>query len=73
MKWLRGLLLALAISLLVGFAIGTWLRLRLERPTTYIGALPALAPLPLDVLDARAPVRDARHHEQEVGEAVQVA
>ena len=38
MKWLRRVLLALLLSLLVGLAIGTWLRLRLERPVYYIGA-----------------------------------
>ena len=37
-KWLGRLLLALLLSLLVGLAIGTWLRLRLERPVYYIGA-----------------------------------
>ena len=38
LKWLGRLLLALLLSLLVGLAIGTWLRLRLERPVYYIGA-----------------------------------
>lgn len=37
-KWLGRLGLALLFSLLVGLAIGTWLRLRLERPIYYIGA-----------------------------------
>jgi hypothetical protein len=37
-KWLGRVLLALLLSLLVGLAIGTWLRLRLERPVYYIGA-----------------------------------
>ena len=36
---LRTVLLALLASLLFGLAVGTWLRLRLERPTWYIGAL----------------------------------
>lgn len=67
MKWLRGFLLALAVSLLVGFAIGTVIRLRLERPTHYIGQQLPLPALPLDVLDVRSPVLDARHHEQQVG------
>jgi hypothetical protein len=31
------LLLALFFSLLLGLAIGTWLRLRLEQPVYYIG------------------------------------
>ena len=37
MKWIRSFLLALLVSLLVGFAIGTWLRLRMERRPVYIG------------------------------------
>jgi hypothetical protein len=44
-------------------------RLRLARPTLYIGdrgASPA-NPLPLDVGHAGAAVRHARHHEQQVG------
>ena len=61
------------LILLVGLAIGTWIRLRMERPRTYIGALPAVAPLPGDVVDARAAVLDTRHHEQQIREAVQVA
>ena len=39
MKLLKGVLLALLFSLLVGLAIGTAVRLRLERPTDYIGEL----------------------------------
>ena len=37
MKLLRRILIALGLSLLAGFALGTVLRLRLERPVTYIG------------------------------------
>lgn len=37
MRWIRSFLLALLFSLLVGFAIGTWLRLRMERRPVYIG------------------------------------
>ena len=44
LKWLGRLLLALLLSLLVGLAIGTWLRLRLERPVYYIGAAETGAP-----------------------------
>ena len=75
MKWLRRLLLALGVSLLVGFAIGTVIRLRMERPRHYIGqrVLLPLAPLPLDIFDSGTPVLDARHHEEQVGEAIQVA
>jgi hypothetical protein len=37
MRWIRSFLLALLVSLLVGFAIGTWLRLRMEQRPVYIG------------------------------------
>ena len=37
MKWLRAVLISLLISLLFGLAIGTWIRLQLEAPVTYIG------------------------------------
>lgn len=78
-KWLRAVLLALLASLLFGLAIGTWIRLRLERPTWYIGNTgdptesAPLAALPGHVGDARALVLDSRHHEQQVREAVHVA
>ena len=65
LKALRGILWALLISLLVGFAVGTTLRLRLERPIRYIGS--AIAPRPFDVGDPRAAVLDARHHEEQIG------
>ena len=39
MKVVKGGPLALLFSLLVGFAIGTALRMRLERPIHYIGEL----------------------------------
>lgn len=67
MRWLRTFLFAMLLSLLLGLAIGTWLRLRLERPVRYIGAELPLPPLPLDVGDAGAPVLDPRHHEEQVG------
>jgi hypothetical protein len=68
-RWLRRIAFALLLSLLVGLAIGTAIRLRLSRPTIYIGDASPSAPdaLPLDVGHARAPVGDARHHEQEIG------
>jgi len=78
-KWLRAILLALLASLLFGLAVGTWIRLRLERPTWYIGNTrdpmdsAPLAALPGHVGDARALVFDSRHHEQQVREAVHVA
>jgi hypothetical protein len=65
LKLLKGVLLALLFSLLVGFAIGTALRSRLERPTHYIGS--AIAPQPFDVGDTRTPVLDPRHHEEQIG------
>jgi uncharacterized protein YneF (UPF0154 family) len=37
-KLVRALLIYLLVSLLVGLAIGTWLRLRLERAPMYIGS-----------------------------------
>jgi len=37
MRWIRSFLLALLVSLLAGFAIGTWLRLRMEKRPVYIG------------------------------------
>jgi len=36
-RWLRRVGLALLLSLAAGFAIGTCVRLRAERPTVYIG------------------------------------
>ena len=61
--------IVLLVWLLIVFAISVAVRLRLERPTVYIGDARALAPnpLPLDVGHARAPVRDARHHEEQIG------
>jgi hypothetical protein len=71
MKAIRGVLLALLFSLLVGFLIGLVLRSRLERPREYIGSV---APArPLDVGHARAPVLDARQHEEQIREAVEQA
>lgn len=60
MKILRVILLALLFSLLVGFAIGTAIRLRLEKPVYYIGETtphqPERAPGD-DERDAREPDR----------------
>jgi len=67
-KLLKSVLLALLISLLVGLAIGTLLRLRLERSHYYLGS--AIAPPPLHIGDARAPVLDPRQHEEQVGQSV---
>lgn len=71
-RTLRSVAIALAISFAVGLAAGTWLRCRMERPPTYLGELLPAA-FPLDVADAGAPVLDAREHEEQVREAVQVA
>jgi hypothetical protein len=65
MKFLRRLLMALLFSLLLGFAIGTVLRLKLERPVRYIGS--AFPAGPLDVGDPRPRVFDPGQHEQQVG------
>lgn len=37
MKWLKRVGLLLLASLLAGFAIGTWIRHRAEKPVQYIG------------------------------------
>ncbi len=68
MKLLKSVLLALLFALFVGLAIGTLLRLRLERSVYYLGS--AIAPLPLDVGNTRPPVLDPRHHEEQVGQSV---
>ena len=65
MRWLKPLLLALLFSLLVGIAIGTALRLRLECATVYMGS--ATRALPLDVGFAGPAVLDPGHHEEQVG------
>jgi len=70
-KLVRSVLLALLASLLVGLAIGTALRLRMERPVVYIGDWRSAPGLPLDVGHAGAAILDARHHEQQVRQAVQ--
>ena len=65
MSLLKRIALALLFSLLIGMLIGSVLRIRLERPTSYIGSV---APrLPLRVGHARAPVLDPGQHEQQVG------
>ncbi len=58
-------LLAVLLSLFVGFVIGTILRARLERPVFYIGS--AVAPHPLDISDSRPPIFDPRHYEEQIG------
>jgi hypothetical protein len=68
LKLLKSVLLALLFSLVFGLAVGTVLRLRLERSTYYLGS--ATAPHPLDVRDTRATIFDTRHHEKQIGQAV---
>jgi hypothetical protein len=41
-KVLRTVLLALFFAFVFGFGIGTWLRCRMEKAPTYIGATPAI-------------------------------
>jgi hypothetical protein len=67
-KLLKGVLLALLVSLVLGLAIGTALRLRLERSVYYLGS--ATAPHPLDVRDTRPSILDTRHYEEQIGQAV---
>jgi hypothetical protein len=67
-KFLKGALLALLVSLVLGLAIGTVLRLRLERSVYYLGS--AIAPHPLDVSDTRPSILDPRHYEKQIGQAV---
>jgi hypothetical protein len=68
MKLLKAALLALLVSLVLGLVIGTALRLRLEQSVYYLGS--AIAPHPLDVSDTRPSILDARHYEEQIGQAV---
>ena len=75
MRVVRHILLALLFSLLAGLAFGTWIRLRLERPTFYLGAVGACevrvadsgAGQPLDLGNPRAAVLDPRQREEQIG------
>jgi hypothetical protein len=77
-KILRTVLFALLFSLLLGFALGTVLRMRFERPTIYIGAHdadsgwttrrgPSVPADPLQIGDASPVILDAGHDEEQVG------
>jgi hypothetical protein len=68
-KLLRRLAIALLFWFLIVFAITSALRIRFSRPTVYIGDVRSRSAdaLPLDVGHSGAAVRDARHHEQEIG------
>jgi len=65
MSFLKRIALALLFSLLVGVAIGTVLRIRMERPTIYIGSVGTR--LPFAVGYTCATVFDPGHHEQQIG------
>ena len=77
MRLLRLVLLALLGSLLFGLAVGTVIRMRLERPVRYIGACDrapaeasersAVAAAPQDVAHTRALVLEPGPHEEQVG------
>jgi hypothetical protein len=72
MKFLRLILIALLGSLLFGFAVGTIIRLKLEKPVRYIGAREAIAPsitatVPFHVTRPGPDILEPRPHEQQVG------
>jgi hypothetical protein len=79
MTFLRSLLLALLFSLLLGLVIGTWLRLRMERPVRYFvttDAVPdrsGVAASPLDLGDAAAVIVEAREHEEQIRKSIEIA
>ncbi len=66
MRRLVGIILvALGLSLIVGLAIGTWIRTRLDAPVRLIGLV---APtLPADVGDTGPCVLDPRDREEQIG------
>ena len=70
MKLARLVVLALLGSLVFGLAVGTWIRLRLERPVRHFVTKEASASgpawVPGDVGHACAPVLDAGDHEEQV-------
>ena len=69
MKFLRLLLWSIIASALIGLAIGTLIRTRLEAPRYYIGAVrsdSALAAVPLHVVDVGAAIFHPGHHEEQV-------
>lgn len=86
MRIVRSILLSLLFSLAVGFVIGTIIRLKLDPPEFYIGALfePSAGPAsadssiggaatPLDVRHARARILEAGEYEEQIRQAVHVA
>ena len=68
MKLLRGIGLALLLSLLFGLAVGTLLRRRAEQPVRYIGLAPsAPSAFPLHVAAAAPGVFQPGEHKEQVG------
>jgi len=65
MKILRGIFVALLLSLLFGLIVGFALQLRMQRTPVYIGSAPAADPL--HVAAARPAILDPRHCEQQIG------
>ncbi len=68
MQLLKGALLALLVSPVLGLAMGTALRLRLEQSIDDLGS--STAPHPLDVSDTLPSILDTRHYEEQIGQAV---
>jgi hypothetical protein len=70
-KLLRGIGLALLLSLLFGLAVGTLLRRRAEQPVRYIGLAPsgrsAPSAFPLHVAAVSPGVLQPGEHEEQVG------
>ncbi len=75
MRWLRFVLLALLLSLSIGLAIGTVIRLRMEKPVRYIGRSlpragetsdPSHARVPLDIGNTATCVLQTRSNEEQV-------
>ena len=63
-KMLKILAVIVVLEFVAAFALGSWLRDRLEGPRFYLGSAPAH---PLHVGHARPPVLEPGQHEQEVG------
>jgi hypothetical protein len=65
---LKGVLLALLVSLVSGLAIGTAQRFCGEQSVCDLGS--ATARHPFNVTDTRPSILDARHYEEQIGQAV---
>jgi hypothetical protein len=65
MRGLRRLIFwLLVLELVAAFAVGTAIRLKLERPARYIGS--ALPARPHQVAEAGALILDASQHEEQI-------